>query len=161
MKLEQIDMAGVKIELPNLEQIRNKKKQSLKRSQLTVAIQIMKDTEPFVPMQSGSQKNRAQVGESLVKGSRQETKQAVESGDPVVIYPGPYAHYLYVGKLMVDPVTGSAWASYGTTKVYNGDKLDIKKNAHPQATDHWFEASKAINKDKWVRVARRAIQREF
>ncbi len=154
-------MSGVKIEIPDMAKIWSRKRRAFKRAQLTVATQILKDTEPFVPMQTGSQKNRAQVGQSLVEGSREETKKSVESGDPVVIYPGPYAHYLYVGKLMVDPVTGSAWARKGVTKVYNGNKLDIRKNAHPRATDHWFEASKAINKDKWVRVARRAVARDL
>lgn len=104
-----------------------------------LAIQAAKDTEPFVPMLTGSLKNRAQV----------------ERGK--IIYPGPYARYLYYGKLMVDPDTGSPWASAGATKVLTDRNLVFNKSAHSQAQAHWFEASKALNLDKWLRVYRRAI----
>lgn len=133
----------ISVKLPNLSNVKGRMKNASGKAMHIMAIQMAKDTEPFVPMRTGSLKNRTRVKEDEI------------------IYPGPYAHYLYVGKLMVDPATGSAWASYGTTKVYTEKPLNISKSVHPQATDHWFEASKAINKDKWVRVAGRAIQREF
>lgn len=39
------------------------------------------------------------------------------SADGIEYY-SPYAHYLYNGKLMVSPTTGSSWAQKGETKVY-------------------------------------------
>ena len=54
-----------------------------------MAIQAAKDTEQYVPALTKSLANRTRV-----------------EGD-TIIYPGPYAHYLYVGKLFVDPNTGS------------------------------------------------------
>lgn len=148
MKLERIEMAQVNIsvKLPKLYPIKARMGQASKKAEYAMATQILANTDPFVPAsQSKSLANRAYV----------------DPKDNSVVYPGPYAHYLYVGKLMVDPATGSPWASYGTTKVYTDKTLNISKAVNPRATDHWFEASKAINKEKWVRVAGRAIQHEF
>lgn len=78
-----------------------------------------------------------------------------------IIYPGPYARFLYNGKLMIDPNTGSAWATKGATKVVTGKDLNISTAVHSKAQSHWFEASKAQNLPKWRNVARRAMQREF
>ena len=108
-----------------------------------VATQVMKDTRPFVPALTGSLDNRTRV-----KGN-------------VIIYPGPYARYLYYGKLMVDPNTGSAWAQKGQTKVVTDKNLVYTTAYHPQAQSHWFEASKALNMDKWVKVAGEAVAREL
>lgn len=108
-----------------------------------IAVQVEKDTEPFVPARTKSLANRTQVVDSSV------------------IYPGPYARFPYNGKLMIDPDTGSAWAQKGATKVVTGKDLDIKKDVHSQAQSHWFEASKAQNLEKWERVAERAVNREL
>lgn len=113
------------------------------RARHAVAVQVEKDTEPFVPARTKSLVNRTQVVDSLV------------------IYPGPYARFLYNGKLMIDPDTGSAWARKGATKVVTGKDLDIKTDVHSQAQAHWFEASKAQNREKWERVAGRAIDHEL
>lgn len=113
------------------------------RAAHAVAVQIESDTEPFVPARTKSLANRTQV----VDGS--------------VIYPGPYARFLYNGKLMIDPDTGSAWAQKGATKVVTGKDLDIKTDVHSQAQSKWFEASKAQNMGKWERVAGKAIDHEL
>lgn len=113
------------------------------RAAHAVAVQIESDTEPFVPARTKSLVNRTQVV------------------DGQIIYPGPYARFLYNGELMIDPDTGSAWARKGATKVVTGKDLDIKKDVHSQAQSHWFEASKAQNMEKWVRVAGRAIDHEL
>ena len=39
------------------------------------------------------------------------------------------------------------------------DNLVFNKTMHPQAQAHWFEASKAQNLDKWVRVADKAVKK--
>lgn len=108
-----------------------------------LAFQMAKDTEPYVPAMTKSLSNRTLVL------------------DDTVIYPGPYARFLYNGKLMIDPNTGSAWAPKGATKVVTGKDLDIKHAVHDKAQSHWFEASKAQNLPKWRNVARRAMQREL
>lgn len=108
-----------------------------------VAIQMAKDTEQYVPAQTKSLSNRTRV-----------------SGD-TIIYPGPYARFLYYGKLMIDPKTGSPFAREGASKVITGKDLSISQSVHGKAQSHWFEASKAQNLPKWRNVAGRAIKREF
>lgn len=107
----------------------------------TVAVQAQKDTSPYVPALTGSLDRRTRVNENQI------------------IYPGPYARYLYYGKLMVDPATGSSYAQKGAIKVLTDKNLVFNKAMHSQAQDHWFEASKAENMNKWLRVARKAVKR--
>jgi hypothetical protein len=114
-----------------------------KRVERILAEQVRKDTSPFVPMLTGSLDNRTKV-----EGTE-------------VIYPGPYARYLYYGKVMVDPNTGSPVAPKYGHKVVTNRPLDITTNFHSQAQAFWFEASKAQNLEKWERVAKKAIDREL
>ena len=126
------------------------------RAAHTVAAEIMRTTEPFVPAMTKSLVNRSQVVENKV------------------IYPGPYARYLYYGKAMVDASTGKGpmkIVSKDGTKVVRFRKgailkptekpLKISKKVHPQATDHWLDASKAQNLDKWIKAAGEAVEREL
>ena len=104
-----------------------------------LAVQIEKDTAPFVPMRTGSLRERTRV-----------------IGNTIV-YPGPYARYLCYGKLYVDPLTGSAYARKGVTKVPATPEKDLtywRKGTR----SHWFEASKAKNLKKWVRNAEKAVK---
>lgn len=103
-----------------------------------LALQVAKDTEPFAP--------------ALTKKLVNDTKVVKNT----IVYPPP-SRYLYNGKLMVDPATGSPWASKGATKVLTDRNLVFNKSVHGQAQDHWFEASKALNLDKWLRVYGRAL----
>lgn len=115
------------------------------KAQTAVAIQAQKDTSPYVPA-------------SGAPGGL-DAKTKVDNN--LIIYLGPYAHYLYVGKLYVDPQTGSSYAPYGGTKVATDKNLVFSKAVHGDAQSHWFEASKAENMEKWVRVADKAVKREL
>lgn len=106
-----------------------------------VAVQAQKDTSPFVPALNESLDQRTVIDNNLI------------------VYPAPYARYLYYGKLMVDPATGSAYAPKGTTKVLTDKNLVFNKTVHSQAQAFWFEASKAQNIDKWIRVAGKAVDK--
>lgn len=108
-----------------------------------LAIQAEKDTTPYVPALNISLSNRTRVDGSEI------------------IYPGPYARYLYYGKLMIDPETGSAWARKGATKVLTDKNLVFTKSRHSMAQSHWFEVSKAANMDKWDALAGRIMKREL
>ena len=92
-----------------------------------VATQVAKDTVKYVPMRTGSQMQRSNVHMSdraTVKGSK-------------IIYPGPYARYLYKGKVVVGP-------RYGPKHETDKD-LVFTKSAHRDATAYWFEESKKAN----------------
>lgn len=130
-------MAGLKfdIDVDGWNKIKKALARRCTKAEHIVAIQIEKDTSPYTPALKGSLNQRTRVvGNS-------------------VVYPGPYARYLYYGKLMVDPDTGSPWAQPGAVKVLTDRDLVFNQSVHPQAQAHWFEASKAQNLDKWRRVA--------
>lgn len=121
-------------------------------AQHKLAIQVESDTDPFVPMRTGSLSIRTRVI------------------DNVIIYPGPYAHYLYEGVMYVDPVTKAAgfktkddqWRSKkGVTKEKTAKPLNISKSTHKQATSRWFEASKTQNLEKWEKFAAKEITHDF
>ena len=123
------------------------------RAAHVVAWQAKKDTDPYVPMLTGSLKNRVQVDGSTI------------------VYPGPYARYLYYGKVMVDSETGKGPMHFtdaegvevfrfrkGAVLTPTDRDLVFTKDFHPLAQAHWFEASKAQNLDKWLEVAERAVE---
>ena len=136
-------MLKFNVHTSGLDSLREKVSSASDKAAHIVAMQVRKDTSPYVPALTGS----------LAKRTR------VDGGE--IIYPGPYARYLYFGKLMVDPATGSSYAQKGSTKVLTDKNLVFNKAMHGQAQSHWVEASKAENLEKWVRVADKAVKRDL
>lgn len=115
-----------------------KLKARVDRANEILANEAMKDTDKFVPKLTGTLSGGARVS------------------DGQIVYPGPYARYLYHGKLMVDPKTGSSYARKGSTKTLTGKPLNVAKS-NPMAQPEWFEASKGLNLEKWKRVFAKAV----
>lgn len=113
------------VKTSGLEAIDHKLATLASKSEVFLANEILKDTDPYVPFLTGSLSQR-----SYVEGN-------------TVVYPGPYARYLYYGKVMEGPIHGPKHAT-------NKDLVYTKQH-HPQAQSHWFEASKAQNLKKWLR----------
>lgn len=84
-------------------------------------------------------------------GSLQQRSHTKDNGKKV-IFPGPYGRFLYGGKVMVDPVTGSPWARKGAKKVLTDRPLQF---SNPQATDHWFDTAKAQHGEYWIAGVKR------
>lgn len=84
-------------------------------------------------------------------GSLQQRSHTEDNGKKVV-FPGPYGRFLYGGKVMVDPVTGSPWARKGAKKVLTDRPLQF---SNPQATDHWFDTAKAQHGEYWIAGVKR------
>ena len=121
-----------------------------------LAVQVASDTSPYVPALTGSLDERTYV-----------------DGDQI-IYPGPYARYLYYGKVMVDSKTGKGPARFfdkmgneiiafpkGSKLTETNKNLVFSKAMHSRAQAHWFEASKAQNINKWVRVAAKEMDKNM
>lgn len=136
-------MLKFNVHTSGLDSLREKVSSASDKAAHIVAMQVRKDTSPYVPALTGSLDKRTRV----------------DGGE--IIYPGPYARYLYFGKLMVDPATGSSYAQKGGTKVLTDKNLVFNKAMHGQAQSHWFEASKAENLEKWVRVADKAVKHDL
>ena len=114
---------------------RSKISNAAKKSEVWLANEVLKDTRPFVPALTLSLSNRSHVDGNTV------------------VYPGPYARYLYFGKFMKGPRTGP---KYGTDK-----DLVISQAVNPQAQAFWFEASEAQNKDKWIRGVKKIAKSDI
>lgn len=136
-------MLKFSVRTEGFEVIKDRLAEACTKAEHTVALQVRKDTSPYVPALTGVLDQRTRVDGSEV------------------IYPGPYARYLYHGKLMVDPETGSSYAPKGTTKVLTDKNLVFSKAMHAQAQSHWFEASKAENFEKWARTADKAVKHDL
>lgn len=136
-------MLKVRVHTDGLDTIKGRLAHGATETEHITAVQARKDTAPFVPALTVSLDQRARV----------------DGG--TIIYPGPYARFLYFGKVMVDPNTGSTFAPKGGMKVVTDRDLVFNKTVHPQAQDHWFEASKALNLEKWIRVAGKAVSHEL
>ena len=149
-------MAGVKVHfdvrLDGLDRLGRKVTSSEDKIDHGVAVQIAKDTSPYVPADSLELDRRTRVVARYI------------------IYPGPSARMLNAGKVMVDAETGKGPAHFiddkgnevikfrrGATLKATSRDLEFDKSVHRKATDHWFEASKRDNIDKWERVTKRLI----
>ena len=136
-------MLKFSVHTEGLEAIKDKLAEGCTKAEHIVALQVRKDTSPYAPALTGDLDRRTRVD-----GSK-------------VIYPGPQSRYLYYRKLMVDPETGSSYAPKGGTKVLTDKDLVFSKEVHGQAQSHWFEASKAENLEKWVRVSDKAVKHDL
>ena len=120
-----LDLSSVKDELEKLDFLARNKVLKF------AANEIMRLSDDYVPFDSGTLKNSAYV---------------TELGDEIV-YPSPYAQYMYQGKLMVDPITKKGafydpitnryWSRPGVKKELTDTPLNYA--GAPKRGAHWTE----------------------
>lgn len=120
--------------------------QRANRAQYLLDSQIMDDMIPFMPMRDGV----------FIAATRAMSQAIAGSGEVVAAAP-PFGRFLYEGKVMVDPVTGSPWARKGAKKIVTNKPLKYSKKAHPQAQSKWFEAAKKKNVKSWSELVDKTI----
>lgn len=99
---------------------------------------------------SGMKKYTPQRYGNLINITGTQNEALKGSGKVYAGY-GPYGRYLYMGKVMVDPVTGSPWARPDAKKVVTDRDIRFSKEPNPFATDHWFDAAKEEFGEKWIK----------
>lgn len=109
------------------------------KAQFGLDSMVMADMVPYMPMQTGTFINVTKAMSAALAGS-----------GLVVAAAPPMGRFLYEGKVMVDPETNSPWARKGAKKIVTEKDLQYNKNAHPKATDHWFEAAKKEHSKEWI-----------
>lgn len=118
------------------------------RAQFDLDSDVMTSMVRFMPMRDGT----------FINLTRAESAVLAGSGEVMAAAP-PTGRFLYEGKTMVDPETGSPWARKGARKVlvsqYKGktnakENLQYSKHKNPKAQSHWFDAAKKADGDKWV-----------
>ena len=120
-----LDLSSVKDELEKLDFLARNKVLKF------AANEIMRLSDDYVPFDSGTLKNSAYI---------------TELGDEIV-YPSPYAQYMYQGKLMVDPITKKGafydpitnryWSRPGVKKELTDTPLNYA--GAPKRGAHWAE----------------------
>ncbi len=111
---------------------------NLKLAQWRLDTQIMQDMIPFMPQQTGAFVNITQAQSSAMAGTGK-----------VCAGTAPMGRFLYEGKVMVDPETGSPWARAGAKKVVTDRPLTY---SNPMATPHWFETAKDLHLKDWEKL---------
>lgn len=103
--------------------------------------QVMNDMVPYMPHRDGT----------LVNLTRMQSA-ALQGFGKVIAAAPPTGRFLYEGKVMVDPVTGSPWARKGAKKVVTERPLTY---SNPKATPHWFDTAKDTHGQSWVKGVKR------
>lgn len=97
---------------------------------------VKEKSEPYIPHKTGA----------LVASS------SISSNGGQVIWNTPYAHYMYEGKLMISPSTGSSWAKKYEQKLY----AEPSKTLHYQSgnenrRERWFDRMIIDKKDELIK----------
>lgn len=115
----------------------------------------------------------------LLTGSLQQ-RSYVSNGGKKVVFPGPYARYLYGGRVMVDSVTGKGpamipgIAGKGPAKIYDKNGVEVglrfRKGATLKPTQRrltysqegaraeWFQAAKDDFLQEWIEICEKIIK---
>lgn len=101
---------------------------------------VMNSMIPFMPMQTG-----------LFVDVTKAQSAALQGTGKVYAAFGPQGRFLYEGKVMVDPETGSPWARKGAKKVVTDRPLKYDRSKHPRAQTHWFDAAKEQDGKQWIK----------
>lgn len=110
------------------------------RAQYELDSMVMTSMVPYMPMQTGT---FIQVTQGI--------SQAIAGSGYVVAAAPPMGSFLYEGNVMIGERTRSAFAAKGEKKVTTDKKLQYSQHAHPDVTDHWFDAAKRDHGKAWIR----------
>lgn len=115
------------------------------RAQYLLDSTVMQSMIPYMPMQTGN-------FISVTKGM----SDAIAGSGKVVAAAPPMGRFLYEGLLMVDELTGSAYARKGAKKVLAQGPVNLQfsKHANKKVTAHWFEAAKKDHGSQWVKAVK-------
>lgn len=121
--------------------------EAIQRAQYALDGAIMHSMIPFMPKVSGNFIERTVAKSASVQGTG-------------IVYAGvgPEGRFLYEGKVMVDPVTGSTCARPGAKKIVTERELNYNKLANPDVQKEWFIPAKKKDLKSWIAQAQNAIK---
>lgn len=106
-------------------------------AQIWLDKQVMINALPYIPHVTGTLVNLTKMRSASLAGT-----------GLVCIADGPYGQYLYNGKVMVDPETGSPWARKDAKKVVTDRDLTY---SNPKTVPFYFDVEKRKNIHSWVK----------
>lgn len=128
---------------PNLEMRINLSRfeKQFEDAQFALDSMVMTSMKPYMPQQTGTFINITSAQSASLAGS-----------GTVVAAAAPMGRFLYEGKVMVDPLTGSPFARPGAKKVVTDRDLDY---SNPRATPHWYDTAKKNHGESWVNTVKK------
>lgn len=123
------------------------------RAQFKLDSMVMTHMEPYMPM----------VTHTFINTTKKMSAAIAGTGYVYAAAP-PFGRFLYEGKTMVSPTTGSTFALPGEKKVlvseYSGktrakEDLEFNRQFNTQAQPKWFEAAKKVHGKNWVSMTKK------
>lgn len=114
------------------------------KAQYALDSMVMTSMQPFMPHRTGTFINVTKAMSAAIAGS----------GTVVAAAP-PMGRFLYEGKVMIDPETGSPWARPGAKKIVTDKSLNYDTSHNPNVTDHWFETAKKNHEKSWIKAVKK------
>lgn len=105
---------------------------------------VMTSMVPYMPHRTGTFINVTKAMSAAIAGS----------GTVVAAAP-PMGRFLYEGKVMIDPETGSPWARPGAKKIVTDKPLNYDTSHRPNVTNHWFDTAKKNYVKSWVKTVKK------
>lgn len=122
---------------------------NLDKAQFWLDNQVMTDMLPYMPLDTGTLRNTTQMKSRALAGT-----------GTVIAATAPYGRYQYMGKVMVDSVTGKGPRKIATgpggyvLRFNKGAKLVATDRpltySNPEAAPMWFERAKQSHLNSWV-----------
>ena len=119
--------------------------EKIKQANTALKKQIAIDCDKFTPFRNG------------------KLRQSVQITDEGLFYPGPYAHYMYMGEKYGHPKSGASgyigsdgmWHGWkGVKKVPTGQPLHY----YTEGTgDHWFDRAYEVYHEEWEKMCGKII----
>lgn len=109
--------------------------------------QVLQGCRACMPLRTGGLQQRAETEEDKKNDKHLSDLSRSEDGGRRVVFPGPYARFLYKGRVMVGEESQSPWARKGERKEVTERKLTYSRS---EATSHWFDTAKANNGEAWI-----------
>lgn len=95
--------------------------------------QILKDCNANVPMKDGFLRNSA--------------LRWVSMANDLIVWDTPYAHFQYIGKVMIGVVSHSPWAHHGEKKIYTDRNLTYRRGGA-----RWIEKTMDERMPYWKKL---------
>lgn len=100
-----------------------------------LAVTVARLSDPYVPMSAGS-------------GAHMKENYTIATDGSEIVYRAPYAHFQYVGEVMVGVTSGSPWAKSGEPK--RGTGRAVNYHGGPMRGKEWDKRMMADRKDEVV-----------
>lgn len=118
----------------------------IKAAQIALNMQIVADSEPYVPFRQGALRSSVRYPKDIDGGE--------------IEYNTPYAHYLYTGEVYGPniPIKDAQGNIIGWRSPPKKSPTGRRLQYHTEGTsDHWFDRAKQEHLNDWIDLVKRTV----